>query len=276
MRPPSAAPAIVWICAIALATSAWAQSAPATTPIDEAQRHLYSARFEEAAATAARLIAAEPDNLAAYEVRTSALHFQIRRLVGDSKDKKTALARCTDCPALLAAFLDDVNRGRAVARERIAKDAMDHEASFFLGKLDLSYLWLQLSTVDRKTGWKEYWEAKKVLEDLIEHDPMHVRARTARAWMDYIVGTRVPWGTRWLMGGGSKSRGLKMVREASATPTDYYTQVEAQFALQEMLTREGKRDEAVAMAKELLVKFPDNKDLTKFVESGGKPTTAGG
>ena len=120
---------------------------------------------------------------------------------------------------------------------------MDDEATFFLGKMDLSYLWLQLATLDRKTGWSEYWEAKKLLEAILEKDPMHVRARVARAWMDYIVGTRVPWGTRWVMGGGSKSRGLKMVREAAQTPAGVYTQVEAQFGLWEMLTRDGRRDE---------------------------------
>ena len=100
---------------------------------------------------------------------------------------------------------------------------------------------------------------------------MHVRARVARAWMDYIVGTSVPWGTRWVMGGGNKSRGLKMVREAAVTPADYYTRVEAQFGLWEMLARDGKRDEAVGVAKELLVKFPENKDLARFIESGGRP-----
>ena len=104
-----------------------------------------------------------------------------------------------------------------------------------------------------------------------------MRARVARAWMDYIVGSRVPWGTRWVMGGGSKSRGLKMVRDAAQTPADVYTRVEAQFALWEMLSRDGKRDEALGVAKELLVTFPENKDLLKFLATGGRPSeTAAG
>ena len=101
-----------------------------------------------------------------------------------------------------------------------------------------------------------------------------MRARVARAWMDYIVGTRVPWGTRWVMGGGSKSRGLRMVREATQTQSDYYTRVEAEFALWEMLSREGEHDEAVTVAKALLVKFPENKDLARFVGSGGRTPSA--
>ena len=240
--------------------------------LDEAQRLFFTALFAEAAAAAHELTQADPNNLAAWEVRTSALHFQLRRLLGEPKDRKAAMAKCDECRALLTTFLDDVNQGRMAARARIANDAMDEEARFFLGKMDLSYLWLQLATLGRRTGWDEYWEAKRLLEAILEKNPMHVRASVARAWMDYIVGSRVPWGTRWVMGGGSKSRALKNVREAVKTPADHYTEVEARFALQEMLTRDGLRDEAVDVAKELLAQFPENKDLKKFVESGGKPS----
>jgi hypothetical protein len=186
------------------------------------------------------------------------------------------MAKCAECRALLATFLEDVNAGRSAARARIATAPDDEEARFFLAKLDLSYLWMQLSTLGKKTGWDEYWEAKRILEAMLEKNPTHVRARVARAWMDYIVGTRVPWGTRWLMGGGNKSRGLKMVREAAQTQADHYTQVEAQFGLWEMLSRDGRRDEAVGVAKELLKKFPENKDLAKFVETGGRPQERAG
>jgi hypothetical protein len=241
--------------------------------LDDAQRLFYTALFAESAAAAQELTQADPTNLAAWEVRTSALHFQLRRLVGDGKDKKAAFAKCAECSKVLATFLEDVNHGRDAARARLAKEPTDDEARFHLGKMDLSYLWLQLATLDRKTGWKEYWEAKRLLEDILERNPMHVRARVARAWMDYIVGTRVPWGTRWMMGGGNRGRALKMVREAVDTPSDTFTQVEARFALQEMLTREGKHAEAVTVAKELLAQFPTNKDLVKFVETGGRPST---
>ena len=64
-----------------------------------------------------------------------------------------------------------------------------------------------------------------------------------------------------------------MVREAAETPADYYTRVEAQFGLWEMLTRDGQRDEAIGVAKDLLVKFPENRDLTRFVETGGRPNS---
>ena len=106
--------------------------------LDDAQRLFYTALFQESAAAAKSLADAEPENLAAWEVRTSALHFQLRRLLGEPKDRKAAMAKCAECRTVLATFLDDVNRGRAAARERIAKAPDDEEARFFLGKLDLN------------------------------------------------------------------------------------------------------------------------------------------
>jgi hypothetical protein len=118
--------------------------------LDDAQRLFYTALFQESAAAAKSITDAEPENLAAWEVRTSALHFQLRRLLGEPKDRKAAMAKCAECRALLATFLEDVNTGRTAARARIAKAPDDEEARFFLGKLDLSYLWMQLSTLGKR------------------------------------------------------------------------------------------------------------------------------
>jgi len=96
--------------------------------LDEAQRLFYTALFQESAAAAKAITDAEPGNLAAWEVRTSALHFQLRRLLGEPKDRKAAMAKCAECRAILATFLDDVDRGRAAARERVAKAPDDEEA----------------------------------------------------------------------------------------------------------------------------------------------------
>ena len=100
---------------------------------------------------------------------------------------------------------------------------------------------------------------------MLEKNPNHLRAQVARAWMDYIVGTKVPWGTRWVMGGGSRDRGLRDMREAATETGDFYSEVEADFALWEMLMRDGKRDQAVPVARELLARFPENEELAKFI-----------
>jgi tetratricopeptide (TPR) repeat protein len=232
----------------------------------DAQYHFYSARYVEAAAAAQALLAAQPDDLELLELRTSALHFQLRREMGDGKDRKAAFAKCAACPALLATFGEDMRRGRALAQARLVTVPDDPDALFFLGKIDLNHVWLHLGTLGRRTGWDEYWEARRSLDTLLKANPSHVRGRIARAWIDYIVNTKVPWGTRWMMGGGSKTRALTAVRQAAAADADVYARVEAEFALLEMQQREGNRAEAVELARALLVRFPDNEDLAKLVQ----------
>src|SRR6185503_15256976 len=62
---------------------AWLQaSSAADATLEDAQRLFYNGRYEAAAALALTLQAAGPDALAARELRTSALHFQIRRALG--------------------------------------------------------------------------------------------------------------------------------------------------------------------------------------------------
>ena len=108
------------------------------------------------------------------------LHFQLKRALRDAKDKKAALAACESCQAILTEFLDTITRGQGVARMRLEANPSDSGARFLLGKIDLNYVWLQLSTLERKTGWDQYWEARHALDAVLLEDPAHVRARVAR------------------------------------------------------------------------------------------------
>jgi hypothetical protein len=256
---------VVLLAALALAPATGIRGDASTSTLEDAQRLFYTSKFPAAADQALQVLAQSPSDLAAMELRISALHFQIRRASGDGKDRKAAMAACKACPPLLETLSVEIKRGKAAARATLAAQPDDIQAMYFLAKIDLNYLWTQLSTVGRRTGWDEYWEAKRLLEAVLEKDPAHVRAQVARAWMDYIVGTRVPWGTRWMMGGGNRARALRAMREAAAAPGDFYSEVEADFGLWEMLVREGRRAEAVGIARELLAKFPDNEELAKFV-----------
>ncbi len=235
------------------------------SPLARAQQLFYNARYEEAAAAALELRGSN-DELSGYELRTSALHFQIKRAIGDRTDKSKALAECGRCAALLASFAEDTAKGQALARARLAASPTDETAMFFLGKIDLNYVWLHLGTLGRKTGWGEYWEARKSLDAVLKTNPSHVRARVARAWMDYIVGTRVPRGTRWLLGGGNKKKGMSVVQETANIDTDFYVEAEARFALWEMLIRERRIPEAIVAARQLREIFPENQDVIKFLE----------
>ena len=241
--------------------------------LTDAYRLFYNAHYEEAAALAMALRSNGGQDLENDEVRTSALLFQLRGLLNgqdaednDSKNQKgEVLNRCAKCPDVLAAFMSDLHHGQALARSILKTKPNDEEALFFLGKLDLNYVWLELGLLGHKTGWDEYWEARKSLDAVLKQNPNHVRARVARGWIDYIVNTRMPWGTRWILGGGNKKRGLASIREATAMEADPWTRAEADFALWDMNVREKDFEAATEIAEKLRRQFPENHEVARFL-----------
>ena len=209
--------------------------------------------------------------LPACELRTAALLFQMQALLTIPGDQ--TWKQCATCPDLLSSFRAALARGQTVARARLLEHPTDDETLFLLGKLDLNYVWLQLGTLGHKTGWGEYWEARQALDSVLERQPAHVRARVARGWIDYIVATKLPRGTRWLLGGGNRQRGLLAVREAAGADADFFTRTEARFSLWDMQVRERDTTGAIATAHLLIADFPDNQELKRFIEvrrpSGG-------
>lgn len=265
-----------WTCAavVALALAAPRLAHANGQPLDAVHRLFYNARYEEAAALALALRESGPHDLANDEARTTALLFVLRGLLkgqdahnGDNKAE--ALKRCVQCPEVLAAFTADLRHGQAIGRAMLKRNPKDETALFYLGKLNLNYVWLQLGLLGKKTGWDEYWEARRSLDELLKVNPSHVRGRVARGWIDFIVNTRMPWGTRWVLGGGNKKKGLAAVREAAAMDTDTYSRAEAEFALWDMLLRDKQMPAATEVARRLAQSFPENSEVAAFL--GARP-----
>jgi hypothetical protein len=251
-----------------------AQSIPehAALPLDrptlpDAQRLFYNARYEAAAALALDLRASDTQDLPNDELRSSALLFQLKALLEGRPDNEKALKNCATCPQLIAEFLADIRHGQALARTTLRSTPGDEAVLFYLGKLDLNYVWLQLGPLRRRTGWEEYWEARRSLDAVLAHNPQHVRARVARAWIDYVVDTKMPWGTRWLLGGGNRKHALIEMREAAQMESDFFSHAEAEFALWNMEVRERDMAHATAVAHRLSRDFPDNRELAAFLDA---------
>jgi hypothetical protein len=234
-----------------------------------AQTMFYNGRYVEAAAATADLCSPATMDLAGCEVRTSALLFQMRRAIGEPEDKEKAWAQCDVCPGLLATFIGETRQAQLAARTHLKSHPGDVDTLFYLGKLDLNYVWLHLGTLGKKTGWDEYWEARRSLDQVLKTNPGHVRAKIARAWIDYIVDTKMPRMTKWLLGGGSKKRGLQAIREAAGADADFFARTEADFALWDMQVRERNITGALDTARRLAGDFPDNAELRKFVNTHG-------
>ena len=154
---------------------------PAASALHAAQTMFYNGRYADAAAATGDRCTTAAMDLAGCEVRTSALLFQMRRAIGEPQDKEKAWAQCATCPDLLAIFVAETRQAQVVARAHLKAHPDDLETLFYLGKLDLNYVWLHLGTLGRKTGWNEYWEARKSLDQVLKANPGHVRAKVARA-----------------------------------------------------------------------------------------------
>ncbi len=103
------------------------------------------------------------------------------------------------------------------------------------------------------------------MDAVLARNPGHIRAKVARGWIDYIVDTRMPLGTGWILGGGSKKRALNIIGEAAETPADFFTSAEAQFALWELQVREKNMAGALVTARRLAGDFPNNAELARFI-----------
>ncbi len=251
------------VVALAVATGAWPVYAQAT--LDDAQRLFYNGRYEAAETLTVELCSNDLEGLAGCELRSSTLLFQVKRALAGQADKQKALKLCMRCADWMTQFRAVTLSAQEVARATLQATPQDEATRFLLGKIDLNYVWLQLGVLGHKTGWGEYWEARKSLDAVLKQNPSNVRARVARAWIDYIVDTQMPRGTRWVLGGGNKKRGLSAVREAADTDGDVFIRAEAGFALWDMQVREGNMADAVETARGLALDFPDNEELRKFL-----------
>ena len=243
----------------------------------DAQRLFYNGRYEAAAALTLVLRQPDSEDLANDELRMSALIFQLKALLetparadgNNSIGQDAALKACGACPQLMTAFFEDIRHGQTLSRAMIRSDPDDETARFFLGKLDLNYVWLQLGPLGRRTGWDQYWEGRRSLDAVLAAHPRHVRALVAPAWIDYIVDTRMPWGTRWVLGGGNRKRALVAMHSAVEMDAEFFAHAEAAFALWEMELREHDVRQATEVAQRLAHDFPENPQLSLFLETAG-------
>lgn len=258
------------VLVIAMMTAADAFARPPASedgPLRTAQELFYSGQYAEAA-EAAQAISDGVDRLAVLELRTAAILFQLRRALDGQPDKERAFAACASCPQLMKSFNEEFAAGQRAARDLLRERPKDPDTLFYLGKLNLNYVWLMLGTLGKRTGWNEYWEARHSLDAVLEVRPEFRRARVARAWIDYIVDTKMPWGTGWMLGGGNKKKALAVMKESAVEGDDYYAYAEALFGLWDMQVREKRRTEALETARRIAVMFPNNPEVARFVATG--------
>src|SRR4029079_12914049 len=88
-----------------------------------------------------------------YELRTSALHFQIRAALEGERNRAKAFNSCVTCRDQMEQFMRELNSGQTVARAILKEHPRDESALYFLGKLDLNYVWIALGKVAPQTDY---------------------------------------------------------------------------------------------------------------------------
>jgi hypothetical protein len=124
-------PRLTVFAAIAVFSWAGAAAAQSRPSLDEGRGLFYNGQYEAAAAFALPHCSFERVDLDACELATSAVHFQIRRLLG-SGTQKLKLNACGECQPLMTTFLAGIARGQEAATATLAAHPADDETRFLL------------------------------------------------------------------------------------------------------------------------------------------------
>ena len=188
---------------------------------------------------------------------------------------RTSVSRKAPPPELDRAFREHIGRAQALAGERVRTNPNDPDAHFQSGAAD-SFLASYIGTVEGRSlaalgaARRAFSQHQRVLE----LDPSRRDAGMVVGSYRYGIST-LPLHWRMLAGiagfRGGRERGLRLLEEAAAYPSD--VQTNAQFMLVLVYTRERRYDDALRVVKELQQRYPRNRLL--WLEEGSTLLRAG-
>lgn len=264
---------MIWVVLIALAIALAGTPAHAQTAAQlrsQAFAHTYELDYPEALASFEKALALSPDDSATHRAKATAiwLHIIFRRgsitvdqYLGGASDRDLTLEKPPAADA--QAFRHHAARALELAERRLAANPRDVNALYDVGAavgLQASYV----ATVDGRVGgaFRSARRAYDTHERVLALDPSRKDAGLIVGTYRYVVAT-LSLPVRWmayLAGfGGDKSRGLRMIEEAARYPGD--TMADAKFALMLLYNRDARYDEALAVIRELMSRFPRNRVL---------------
>ena len=168
-----------------------------------------------------------------------------------------------------ALFARHVTKAIELSERRVEADPEDVDALYDLGAavgLRASYT----ATVEGRIGgaFRSARRAYDLHERVLELDPSRHEAGLIVGTYRYIVST-LALPMRWmayLAGfGRDETRGLALIEAAARLPNE--AQEDARFALMLLYNREQRYDEALAVIRQLMARFPRNRLL--LLEAGG-------
>jgi tetratricopeptide (TPR) repeat protein len=265
-------PVVSWPLALLLTAGSGAlvQTPSAASLRSEAFALAYNLDYPEAVAMFDKALALDPNDSATHRARAAAawLHIIFRRgsitvdqyLGGASRRDMKMEKPPTEEAAI---FTRHLNRALELAEGRLAANPKDAAALYDLGAavgLQASYV----ATVEGRLGgaFRAARRAYDTHERVLALDPSRRDAGLTVGTYRYVVAT-LSLPARWVAYmagfGGDKSKGLRLIEEASRYRSD--SQVDAKFALLLLYNREARYTDALAVLRDLTTQFPRNRVL---------------
>jgi tetratricopeptide (TPR) repeat protein len=275
--------AAVCLSATAAVRAAGGQPIDAAAPAGSAAAAAHRARglefgynldHDKALAEFRAAIAADPDHPAAYRLVAATLWIDLlfrqgAVTVDDYLGQARAnVVRTPPAPELAGAFRAHIERALALGERSLRLSPLDPDAHFQIGAAH-GFLTSYGATVEGRVlgGFRAARRAYNAHERVLALDPRRKDAGLIVGMYRYAVSTLSP-PMRLLAGiagfGGGRRRGLRMVEEAAAYPSD--VQTNARFTLIVMYTREARFDDALRVIEELQRLYPRNRLL--WLEAG--------
>lgn len=267
---PVAVATLSFVAVVAWAGELRADVAKAAALRAQAFEHAYNLDYPAAVQLFNQALAESPNDSATHRARAAAawLHIIFRRgsitvdqYLGGGSRRDVKLEK----PPAEEAQIYSRHAARALelAEARLRANPRDVSALYDVGAavgLQASYT----ATVEGRIGGA-FGAARRAFnshEQVLELDPSRKDAGLIVGTYRYVVAT-LALPARWVAYiagfGGDKEKGLRLIEEAARDRSD--AQVDAKFALMLLYNREKRYDEALAVIRELMARFPRNRVL---------------
>lgn len=229
--------------------------------------HFHNLEYDQALVVFRQLAARNPDDPLAHAHVAQTLLYKAMFKAGALESElvsgnKFSIARSKIVPseADQKAFDDAIAKAIEICERRLAKDPQDVDALYALGaahSLQSNYNFLVRK--QWRDALREFTEARKLHDRVLELRPGFVDAELIEGVHDYIVGS-LPWG--WKMLGflfgfrGDKEGGLRKVEHVAKHGNN--NRVDAMILLAVAYRRERQAEKAVPLLHELIEMFPRN------------------
>jgi len=178
--------------------------------------------------------------------------------------------QCKRCGELVRLFEEDMAAGLRLADDTIAQRPFDARVHAIRAKLAVYQLWFLKDVLEATDGArKEIAQGRAHADAALRFDSRNVQARVAKGILEFVVGSQ-GFFARYVLGGGDKEKSIVLLREtANCANCSSIDRLEAKVALFNLLRKDKRCGDALAVARELAVQIPEARSIQQFIAEQG-------